>query len=106
MASVRIVLRWSAGFSLDQASDEERERSNKAAMAMWEKWRADPGIKYICYYHQPQTHHTAVFELEDFDKLEQVDQDFNEARRAGWLLALHSTEIVRGRPDFDEWWAS
>ena len=43
MTSMRVVLKWSGGFILDRASDEERERGRKAAMAaVWEKWKKDP----------------------------------------------------------------
>ena len=106
MSTIRVVLKWQAGFAIDRASDEERERNNKASMAMWEKWKADPDITYVCYYQQPQPRHTLVLEVADFAKIDEMNQDFNEAREAGWLLALHSMDIVRGLPNVDEWWAS
>jgi hypothetical protein len=105
MATVRVVLRWNNGFVGDQLSESDAERSRQALMDMMEKWKADPGIKYICYYLVPQTYHCAVFEADDLSKIDEMNEDINAAR-GGWRVAECSMEIVLGNPGWDEWWAS
>jgi hypothetical protein len=107
MSSIRVVLRWEGGFVLDRGSEEERERGRQATRTLvWEKWKADPGITCICYYHRPQTYHCAVFEVDDFAKIDEMNEDLNAARNGGWLVTARSMEIVLGDSRWDEWWAS
>ncbi len=107
MSSIRVVLTWEGGFVLDRGSEAERERSHEAMIKLaFEKWKADPGITHICGYLKPQTRWYAVFEVEDFSKVDQMNEDLNAARNGGWLVAEHSMEIVLGSSGYDEWWAS
>jgi len=106
MSSIRVVLTWEGGFILDRGSEEDRERGHQAIRTLFEKWKADSGITHICGYDKPQTRHYAVFEVDDFSKIDEMNEDINAARNGGWLVAEHSMEIVLGNTRWDEWWAS
>jgi hypothetical protein len=102
--TIRVVFRSNGGFIMRRASEEEREQDNKLGEEIFEKWKADPGIRFICYYLSPGVGHHMILEVDDISKIDEMDRDMYSTK--GLLLEKYSFEIVLGETEVDEWMGS
>ena len=103
--STRVVFRSKGGSLLRQAPKEEQDRSLQAQMQIGQKWKQDPGIRFICYYLSygagldGYSHHY-VFEVDDISKVDEMDQDIWTSE--GLLTDAFSFEVVFGNDEVDD----
>ena len=106
---VRVVFRSAGGAVSRRAPEEEKQRSYQAEIEIYNKWKEDPGIRYICYYVSHgagldgYSHH-AVFELDDVARVNEMDTDIWTCKEL--LAEKFSFEVVFGDTRADEFWAS
>jgi hypothetical protein len=101
---IRVVFKWNGGFVMRQASREENQQAQQTLMGIFETWKKDPGITYLCYYLIPGVGHRIVFEIENVDKLSEMDASMWQTK--GTLLETYSFEVGLGNAEYDNWWTS
>ena len=76
-------------------------------MQIGEKWRDDPGIRYICYYGamgpgvDGYSHHFLV-EVDDVSKIEEMNNDLWTNKDL--LLEKASVDVVFGETNMDDFY--
>jgi hypothetical protein len=101
---IRVIFRFNGGSVMREASAEENEKAQQIQMGIWEKWKKEPGIRFLCYYLLPGIGHHMVFDVDDIEKLDAMDADMWQTK--GMQLETYSFEIALGDTRFDEWWTS
>ena len=101
---IRVVFRLNGGSVMRQASIEENQQAQQIQMGIWEKWKKDPGITFLCYYLLPGLGHHMVLEIDSIEKLEAMDADMWQTK--GLQLETYSFEVGLGSTEIDEWWTS
>jgi hypothetical protein len=83
-----------------RAPQEETEKAQQLLFGIWDKWKKEPGVTFLCYYLKPGIGHTIIFEVDDLDKVAEMDADMWQTK--GLLLETYGFEIGLGNTQFDE----
>jgi hypothetical protein len=87
-----------------RAAPEENQKSQQLLFGIWDKWKKDPGVTFLCYYLKPGVGHHIIFEVDDVNKVAEMDADMWQTK--GLLIETYSFEIGLGNTEFDERWIS
>jgi hypothetical protein len=101
---IRVVFRAKGGALLHRASEEEVAANQQAQTQIGEKWKADPGIRFICYYASPGAGHYYIYEVDDISKVTEMNQDIWTNKDL--LVEDYRFEIVFGNTEMDDFFKS
>ena len=102
--TLSVILEAKGGFVNRRASEEEHKQHEQVWDGIREKWKKDPGIRFMCYFLRPGVGPYFIFEVDDVSKVEEMDRDIWLARDL--LVTDYSLEIVVGDPSASEKWRS
>jgi hypothetical protein len=99
---IRVVFRAKGGDLLRLASEEQVAANQQAQARIGTKWKADPGIRFVCYYLSPGVGHHYIYEVDDISKVTEMNQDVWTSKEL--LVEDFSFEVVFGDTGVDDFY--